>query len=106
MTRTKRMTLAIATGVLTLLALGSLAIADDGGAMQRLMGHQAYARMVTQMRSVLGNERADQMLAACDQAMAAAPAGSGGMMNGPDGSGMSAMMSGAGMGSMMSGSTR
>lgn len=105
MTRTKRTTLAIAAGLLTLLALGSLAIADDGGVMQRLMGHDAYAQMVNQMRTVLGNERTDQMLTACDQMMAAAPAGNG-MMNGPDGSGMGAMMSGAGMGAMMSGSTR
>ena len=104
MTRTKRLTLAIAAGLLTLLALGSLALADDGGVMQQLMGHDGYTQMVNQMRGVLGNERADQMLAACDQ-MAAAPSGNG-MMNGTNGSGMGAMMNGAGMGSMMGGSTR
>lgn len=105
MTRTKRLTLAIVAGLLTLVALGSLAIADDGGVMQRLMGHDAYTQMVNQMRAVLGNERTDQMLAACDQMMAAAPAGTG-MMNGADGSGRGAMMGGPGMGSMMSGATR
>lgn len=105
MTKTKRLTLAIAAGSLTLLALGSLAVADDGGVMQRLMGHDGYTQMVGQMRGVLGNERTDQMLAACDQMMVSAPSASG-MMNGTKSSSMSTMMNGSGMGTMMGGSTR
>lgn len=105
MTRTKRVTLAIAAGSLTLVALGSLAFADDGGVMQRLMGHDGYTQMVGQMRGILGNERTDQMLAACDQMMVSAPSGHG-MMNGTNSYGMGTMMNGSGMGTMMGGSTQ
>lgn len=53
--------------------------------MARLMGRDAYVAMVTQMRAVLGNERADAMIARCESQMAASAAGttmSGGMMGG------------------------
>lgn len=60
--------------------------------MPRLMGHDAYAAMVAQMRAVIGDERADAMLAHCEQAMAqSAMPGAG--------ADMGAMM--RGMGSMM-----
>jgi hypothetical protein len=53
------------------LALAVPALADDRSVMQRLMGHDAYAAMVEQMRGVLGDERANEMLAQCEAAMAA-----------------------------------
>lgn len=91
---------AAVVGILTLLAiaaLGTVALADDGGVMQQLMGHEAFTAMVEQMRGVLGAERADQMLAACEEHMAeAGAAGMGGMMNGMSGmmGGMAQMMGG------------
>ncbi|MGH2376849.1 MAG: hypothetical protein ACRDGT_00035 [Candidatus Limnocylindria bacterium] len=88
--------LAIGSGLAAVLlaagVLGGFALADDGGVMQQLMGHDAYAAMVNQMRAVLGNERADQMLASCETAMASSDQGA--MPNS-----MQRMMSG--MGSMM-----
>ncbi len=96
---------ALMAGLLTLLALGTLgtlALADDGGVMQRMMGHDAFTAMVEQMRDVLGAERADQMVASCEAHMAQVNAGgssgTAGMMSG----GMGAMMSGD-MGRMMAG---
>ncbi|MGH2797811.1 MAG: hypothetical protein ACRDM0_09125 [Thermoleophilaceae bacterium] len=90
------MIVAIGSGLAAVLlaagVLGGIALADDGGVMQRLMGHDAYAAMVNQMRAVLGNERADQMLASCETAMASSDQGT--MQNS-----MQRMMSG--MGSMM-----
>lgn len=94
MWRMKIVGLAAFAGLLALAALGGLAIADDGGAMQRVMGHDAYAAMASQMRGLLGEARADQMLAACDAAMAGA---TGEQMMGI---GTGAMM-GEDMGSMM-----
>lgn len=100
MTMKRRVILAVGSGLATaLLATGVLAgvaLADDGGWMQRMMGHAASAAMVSQMRAVLGNERADQMLASCDAAMASG--GQGSMQNSMQNS-MQGMMSG--MGSMM-----
>lgn len=67
---------------------GTMALADDGGLMQRMMGHEAFATMVAHMRTVLGDAQANEMLAACEKAMA----------------NMGAMMSGMGqmdMGGMM-----
>ncbi|MDQ2911922.1 MAG: hypothetical protein M3T56_01545 [Chloroflexota bacterium] len=95
MTRLRRITLALGAGVLTAALLGGVALADDGGLMQRMMGSDAYMAMVNQMRTVLGNEQADAMLASCEKMMAATD-GSGGMMGG-----MGQMMSG--MGQMMGG---
>lgn len=96
MTRQRRVILAVGSGLATVLlaagVLGGVALADDGGLMQRLMGHGAYAAMLSQMRAVLGNERADQMLASCEAAMASSDQGT--MPNS-----MQQMMSG--MGSMM-----
>lgn len=83
--------------VLGALFLGTIALADDGGVMQQLMGHDAFTAMVQQMRAVLGNERADQMLASCEAMMAAAQSGTGAQ------SGMSGMMAGSGMPQMMQG---
>lgn len=92
MTKPRRVLLAVGSGLATVLlaggVLGGIALADDGGIMQRMMGHDAYAAMVDHMRGVLGNERTDQMLASCDTAMASTDHGS-----------MQQMMSG--MGSMM-----
>ncbi len=71
-----------------ILLLGSAALAfpvlaDDGGVMQRAMGHEAYAGMVEHMSGVLGEERAREMLAQCDAAMAAHEAeGSGALHTG------------------------
>lgn len=85
----------VLAAVIALAALGDLALADDGGVMQRLMGHDAYAAMASQMRGLLGEARADEMLAECDAAMAGAMGeqttggGMGGTMGGGD---MSAMM--------------
>lgn len=98
MQRMKISGLAALAGLLTLGALGGLALADDGGVMQRLMGHDAYAGMVSQMRGILGQARADQMLAACDTAMAGAAGeqmmggGTGSMMGGDMGAMMRSMM--------------
>lgn len=93
----KRVAVAATALVLGILALGSIALADDGGVMQQLMGHDAFTAMVQQMRGVLGNERADQMLASCEAMMAAAQPGSSSQ------GGMSGMMSGTGMQQMMQG---
>jgi len=96
MTMKRRVLLAVGSGLATVLlaagALGGIALADDGSLMQRMMGHDAYAAMVAQMRAVLGGERTDQMLASCETAMASSVPGS------VQGS-MPQMMSG--MGSMM-----
>lgn len=74
MTMRRRVILAIGSGLATVLlavgVLGGIAFADDGVVMQRMMGHDAYLTMVNQMRAVLGNERADQMLASCETMMA------------------------------------
>lgn len=56
--------------LLTTLVFAAPALADDGGVMQRLMGHDAYAAMVEHMRGVLGEQRAGEMLAQCEAAMA------------------------------------
>lgn len=93
----KRMTVAAGAVILGVLVLGTIALADDGGVMQRLMGHDAFSAMVQQMRAVLGNERADQMLASCEAMHAAAQSGTGAQ------GGMSGMMSGTGMQQMMQG---
>lgn len=88
----KRITAGLAGALLALSAVGGVALADDGSVMPRLMGHDAYAAMVAQMRAVIGDERADAMLAHCEQAMAqSAMPGAG--------ADMGAMM--RGMGSMM-----
>lgn len=71
-------------------ALGSLALGDDGGLMQRMMGHDSYTSMVDQMRAALGAERASAMLAQCEAAMSGADMGA---MTGSS-SGMGEMMSG------------
>lgn len=96
MTMRRRVFLAVGSGLATVLlaagVLGGIALADDGGPIQRLMGHDAYAAMVVQMRAVLGNKRTDQMLASCEVAMASGDRGS--MQDS-----MQRMMSG--MGSMM-----
>lgn len=103
---TKRAVVVITGILLALAALGTIALADDGGVMQRTMGHDAFTAMVQQMRGVLGNERADQMLASCEAMVAAAQSGTdaqggmSGMMSGGQ-SGMSGMMSGTGMQGMM-----
>src|SRR5713226_5201592 len=70
MTKRKRLLLAVSASLTTLAILAGVAVADDGGVMQRLMGHDAYVAMVDHMRVVLGNERADAMIAACEAAMA------------------------------------
>ncbi len=88
-TKRKRLLLAASASLATLAILGGIALADDGGVMQRLMGHDAYVAMVNQMRVVLGNERADAMIASCEAAMAA----SGTSM---DKAAMEQMMSGTG----------
>ena len=59
----------LAGALLALSAFGGVALADDGSVMSRLMGHDAYPAMVAQMRAVIGDERADAMLAHCEQAM-------------------------------------
>ena len=60
-------------GVLAgVIVLAGVALAEDGGVMQRLMGRYPYAGMVAQMSGVLGTERANQMLANCEAAMASA----------------------------------
>lgn len=88
----KRIMAGLAGALLALSAFGGVALADDGSVMSRLMGHEAYAAMVAQMRAVIGDERADAMLAHCEQAMVEeAPPGVG--------TGMGAMM--RGMGGMM-----
>ena len=93
MTMKRRVLLAVGSGFATVLlaagVLGGVALADDGGLMQRMLGHDAYAAMVTQMRSVLGNERTDLMLASCEAATASSDQGS--MQNS-----MQQMMSGRG----------
>lgn len=65
----KRIMLGLAGALLVLSTVGGAALADDGSVMSRLMGHDAYAAMVAQMRAVIGDERADAMLAHCEQAM-------------------------------------
>lgn len=94
MTKKKSLLLAASASLATLAILGGVALADDGGVMQRLMGHDAYIAMVNQMRAVLGDERADAMIASCEAAMAA----TGTSM---DKGAMQQMMSG--MGAMMGG---
>lgn len=59
---------------------GTVALADDGGLMQRMMGHEAFATMVAHMRTVLGDAQANEMLASCEKMMASADMG--GMMSG------------------------
>jgi len=80
MTMKRRVLLAVGSGIAAVLlaagVLGGIALADDGSLMQRMMGHDAYAAMVTQMRSVLGDERTDQMLSSCETAMASSDRGS------------------------------
>lgn len=93
----KRVTLALGAALLGVFVLGAVALADDGGVMQQLMGHDTFTAMVQQMRGVLGNERADQMLASCEAMMAATPSSSGAR------GGMSGMMAGAGRQQMMQG---
>lgn len=70
----RRMIVALGSSVAAVLLIGGLlggiALADDGSLMQQMMGHDAYAAMVTQLRGVLGAERADAMLASCDAVMA------------------------------------
>jgi hypothetical protein len=65
----KRIAVSLAGALLVLSAFGGIALADDGSVMSRLMGHDAYARMVAQMRAFIGDERTDAMLAHCEQAM-------------------------------------
>lgn len=65
----KRILGGMAGALLALSAVGGVALADDGGVMSRLMGHDAYAAMVTQMRSLLGDERTAAMLAHCEEAI-------------------------------------
>lgn len=65
----KRILLGLAGALLALSAVGGVALADDGSVMSRLMGHDAYAAMVAQMRSFLGDERTNAMLAHCEQEM-------------------------------------
>lgn len=88
----KRIMAGMAGALLALSAFGGVALADDGSVMSRLMGHDAYAAMVAQMRAVLGDERADAMLAHCEQAMVEDTTPGAG-------TGMDAMM--RGMGGMM-----
>lgn len=76
-----RLGLAIGAAVLTVGVLSGLALADDGGLMQRMMGPDAYMAMVGQMRAVLGNQRTDAMLASCETMMVS-NAGSTPMMPG------------------------
>lgn len=85
----------VLAAVIALAALGDLALADDGGGMQRLMGHDAYAAMALQMRGLLGEARADKMLAECDATMA------GAMGEQMTGGGMGGTMGGGDMGAMM-----
>lgn len=87
MTRMKSVLLGAGAALTTLGILSGVALADDGGVMQRLMGHDAYTGMIDQMRAVLGSENADQMIASCDAMMASgspsasgAPTGMGAMM--------------------------
>ncbi len=82
----KRILVGVAGALLILSAVGGVALADDGSVMSRLMGHEASAAMVAQMRSLLGDERTAAMLAHCEEAI-----------------GQSATMPGAGtdMGGMM-----
>lgn len=79
-------------------AFGTLAVAGDGTLMERIMGHDAYAAMVAHMRSVLGDERANAMLAQCEVAMAKTNSSRGmsGMTSDMNGmmSGMRGMMGG------------
>lgn len=105
----QRLAIASAMVLAGVLTLATVALADDGSIMQRLMGHESYAAMVQQMRGALGDARADQMLRACDEMMASAeggmPAMPGGMMGGSGmagmtGSGMAGMMGASGMGGM------
>lgn len=93
----KRLTLALGAALLGMFVLGAVALADDGGLMQRTMGNDAYMAMVQRMRGVLGNERADQMLASCEAMMAAAQSVAG--VQG----GMSGVMSGGAMSQEMQG---
>lgn len=65
----RRATLAAALTLALALGLATVALADDGGVMQRAMGHDAYGAMVEQMRGLLGSERADAMLAECEREM-------------------------------------
>src|SRR5712692_7184511 len=89
MTNRKRLLIAASASLTTVAILGGVAVADDGGVVQRLMGHDAYVAMVNQMRAVLGDQRADAMIASCEAAMAA----SGTSM---DKAAMEQMMSGTG----------
>ncbi len=94
MTKKKRLLLVASASLATLAILGGIAVADDGGVMQRLMGHDVYVAMVDHMRIALGNERADAMITSCEAAMAS---GGASMDNGA----MQQMMSG--LGAMMGG---
>jgi hypothetical protein len=67
--------LGAAAALATLTLLGGVVLADDGGLMQRVMGHDAYTAMVDQMRGVLGNERADQMIQDCEATMSSGQGG-------------------------------
>lgn len=94
MSRVRRGALILLMAALALGSLATLALADDGGLMQRIMGHDAFTAMVRQMRGVLGQERADQMIAGCEAMMATPSAASpqtpmGGMAGG---AGMQGMM--------------
>lgn len=95
----QRFVLVAGLGLAALGAFGTFALADDGSVMERLMGHDAYAAMVSHMRGVLGDERANAMLAHCESAMASTSMDAGsmsGMMSGMSGmmSGMRGMMGG------------
>lgn len=70
MTRVKSGALIFVATALALGSLATLALADDGGLMQRIMGHDAFTTMVQQMRGAFGQERADQMIASCEEMMA------------------------------------
>lgn len=63
----KRILIGMAGGLLALSAVGGVALADDGSVMSRVMGHEAYAAMVVEMRAVLGDARTDAMLAHCEE---------------------------------------
>ncbi len=93
MTRVKSGALILVATALALGSLATLALADDGGLMQRVMGHDAFTAMVQQMRGALGQERAEQMIASCEAMMATGSGASpqttmGGMAGG---AGMQAM---------------
>lgn len=94
MTRVKSGALIFVATALALGSLATLALADDGGLMQRIMGHDAFTAMVQQMRGALGEQRADQMIASCEVMMAT---GSGASPQ----TTMGGMAGGAGMQGMM-----